>query len=236
MADRQHTRNLVIGNVTILRDQYGRYNLNTLHRAGGYADKHRPSQWARTEKAQELINQLNAGSAFLHFEVVTGGKHAGTWGDEIIAVAYAAWISTEFEIVVYQAFLDLRDLKQEGLLDGKALTPNEMFLQQAHINIEQEKRLDRVDAKVNLALASQQWLTIRQYMYLNDLKRQMPIAACKAFGTFLTGYCLERDIPVEARGVAIKAWGKENAYHAELIAELLPPWLKRRNGQIDFGS
>jgi hypothetical protein len=54
------------------------------------------------------------------------------------------------------------------------------------------------------------------------------------YGTWLTGYCLEQGIPVEDRGVGDRHYKTEHAYHAETITQTLPPWLQRREGQLDI--
>jgi prophage antirepressor-like protein len=90
----------------------------------------------------------------------------------------------------------------------------------------------RADVKSDLALAQQLWLSLREYAHSRRLTHQMPLAVCKAFGTYLSGYCLEHDIPVRDVPIAFKAWKHEHAYHVELIDQLLPKWLKRQAGQI----
>jgi hypothetical protein len=97
--------------------------------------------------------------------------------------------------------------------------------------IEALQQATQADAKSEMALANQQWLTIREYVYLNTLQRQMAASACKAYGTYLTGYCLENGIPVRDQGVADRQWGTEHAYHIEAIADTLPGWLARRESQ-----
>lgn len=87
------------------------------------------------------------------------------------------------------------------------------------------------NTKADMAIANQQWLTVRKYVFLHGLERQMPPSACKAYGTFLTGYCLENGIPVDDQPVADRQWGKENSYYAEAIAKTLPGWLIRQYGQ-----
>src|SRR5712691_6590575 len=87
-----HTTNLVIGNVTILRDKYGRYSLNTLYRASGSIKDKEPSEWSRIKSSQELIHEANSQTAYLRFEVVKGGNAPGTYAEKRLAIAYAAWI------------------------------------------------------------------------------------------------------------------------------------------------
>mgnify|MGYP001583861382 CR=1 FL=1 len=93
---------------------------------------------------------------------------------------------------------------------------------------------ERTDAKTDLALANQQWLTIREYVFLNDLTHQMPTSCHADYGRWLTGYCQEHGIPVRKQGVADRSWEQEHAYHVETIARTLPGWLTRRQGQREL--
>lgn len=87
------------------------------------------------------------------------------------------------------------------------------------------------NTKATLALASQQWLTIREYTFLHSLERQLPESAKKAYGTYLTGYCLQHGIPVREMAIADRPYRSEHAYHVETIAKTLPAWLIRRESQ-----
>lgn len=40
-------------------------------------------------------------------KVINGGVNQGVWALEIVAIRYAAWLSAEFEIRVYQTFQSL---------------------------------------------------------------------------------------------------------------------------------
>lgn len=111
-------------------------------------------------------------------------------------------------------------LQRQQLLEHQAALIAQLQLSQA------------ANAKIDLALASQQWLTIREYRHAYSLQRQLPDASCKAYGTYLTRYCLEQRIPVRDQGIADRQWGKEHAYHAETIAATLPGWLAREQGQV----
>lgn len=94
-----------------------------------------------------------------------------------------------------------------------------------------QHQLALVNAKAELALANQAWLTIREYVYLEKLARQMPPSLCKTFGVYLTNYCRENGVPIRDQPVADRHWKDEHSYHIEVIAQRLPGWLLRRNGQ-----
>lgn len=81
------------------------------------------------------------------------------------------------------------------------------------------------------ALEGQLWMTLRQYRHVHSLASQLTDKDLSEFGRYLTGYCLEHNIPVGVDGVGDRGWGRENRYHMPTIEALLPDWLKRRNAQ-----
>ena len=89
----------------------------------------------------------------------------------------------------------------------------------------------QAEAKADIAMRQQQWLTIREYVYLHKLQRQFPERLWIEFGRYLTGYCLEQGIPVRTQGIADRRYGTEHAYHVEIMHNLLPSWLQRHQGQ-----
>jgi hypothetical protein len=82
-----------------------------------------------------------------------------------------------------------------------------------------------------MALTGQQWVTIRQYVAIYDLHRQLPPSEQRAYATYLKGVSLERGIPVYKANTADAAWPQENTYFAGLIHETLLPWLTMRQSQ-----
>jgi len=153
MADEQHTRNLVIGNVTILRDEHGRYSLNTLHKAGGHEDRHRPSQWLRNESTVELIDELKSEGGNSPLETIHGGAKRGTYVLEELAIAYAGWISPQFQLIVIRAFMAMRDFRQQGTIPEFDPFANYPELQMIHrMAIEVAKTRDEIDVVRNEVL------------------------------------------------------------------------------------
>jgi phage anti-repressor protein len=141
---------------------------------------------------------------------------------------------------VREYFLDLEERLQQKINIPQVRDPAiQMLIDMAvrldearTIAIEAKELAQIAERKSDLALANQRWLTLREYRHLNSLHQQLPDSACKAYGTFLTGYCMEHNIPVRDQGIADRQWGKEHAYHTEVIAFTLPGWLNRRNGQV----
>jgi anti-repressor protein len=84
-------------------------------------------------------------------------------------------------------------------------------------------------AKALLALQGQQWISIRQYVTIYNLTRQLPLALQRDYGRWLTGLCRERGIPVYK--LQSLEYAEEHTYLASLIQETLGGWLTRRSGQ-----
>ncbi|MDE9496049.1 KilA-N domain-containing protein [Xenorhabdus bovienii] len=109
----------VVVGVEIPLDEFGRYNLNTLHKASGEGEEKAPNRWLRTKYAKELIAELEAkllksiqtpDLAFAQKAVDSahGGTSPGTYAHELIAVSYAGWIRPDFQLDVNQAFIDFK--------------------------------------------------------------------------------------------------------------------------------
>jgi hypothetical protein len=86
----------------------------------------------------------------------------------------------------------------------------------------------RAEVKAEMALQQQQWITIREYVYLHKLQHQFPDKLWPEFGRYLVGYCQEKGIPVRNLGIIGKPYPSEHGYHVEVLEQLLGPWLKRQ--------
>lgn len=112
--------NPVIANVEITVDEYGRYNLNTLHKAhletnpALNSSSKQPADWLKLEGTKQLIAEIS-NSEDLHSNPVNSaaGRYGGTFVHELLAVSYAGWISPAFQIKVNQTFIDYRSGKME---------------------------------------------------------------------------------------------------------------------------
>lgn len=120
----------VIADVEISTDAEGRYNLNALHKASGGRDAKRPKAWLATKQAQELIDELRQNSAFGEnvVKVIKGGKNAGTFAHELLAIEYAGWISASFRLQVNQTFLDFKTGKLQSTFDPMVALNDAEFL------------------------------------------------------------------------------------------------------------
>lgn len=99
----------VIAGVEITTDAEGRFNLNALHKASGLGDNKAPAQWLRTQSAKDLVAEVSD----MHIctspiNSSKGGQSQGTFAHELLAIAYASWISPSFHLQVNQVFLDYR--------------------------------------------------------------------------------------------------------------------------------
>lgn len=91
-----------------IRQLDGLYSLNDLHRAAGGEKKHEPHQFMRNDQTQALIVELSsADSRSIPTKTIIGkGKQQGTYVCKELVIAYAAWISGKFHLMVIRAFLD----------------------------------------------------------------------------------------------------------------------------------
>lgn len=106
---------VIVNGVSVRVDSEGRYNLNDLHAAavlkGEATDNQRPSQFMRSKQVRKFVQTLSAVQKCTAVESVNGGPTHGVWGMELVAIRYAAWLSPEFEIRVYETF-------REAVLNG----------------------------------------------------------------------------------------------------------------------
>jgi phage anti-repressor protein len=92
----------------------------------------------------------------------------------------------------------------------------------------------RAESKADLALNSQAFFTIAEYVYINKLQRQLPESAYRAASDHLRLYCLDNRLPVRKQAVADKKWPDEYAFHEDTYAEAFVPWLARRSSQVSL--
>jgi hypothetical protein len=100
-----------------------------------------------------------------------------------------------------------------------------LTLQQDHLALQQSV----IEAKDNalLAIQSMQWVTLRQYVEIYQMHRQMPPSVQRSYATWLTTYCLEHNSAMYKAATADKDWPHEKTYCIALIQATLPTWLTR---------
>ncbi|HGH5415694.1 TPA: KilA-N domain-containing protein [Citrobacter freundii] len=97
-----------VNGVSVRLDNEGRYNLNDLHAAavanGEATENQRPSQFMRSRQVRKFVDTLTRVQKCTAVKTINGGLNHGVWALELVAIRYAAWLSAEFEIRVYQTF------------------------------------------------------------------------------------------------------------------------------------
>ena len=100
--------------------------------------------------------------------------------------------------------------------------------------LQAEAAASRAESKADLALNSQAFFTVAEYVYINKLQRQLPESAYRAASDHLRLYCLDHRLPVRKQAVADKKWPDEYAFHEDTYAEAFAPWLSRRSAQVSL--
>lgn len=97
-----------VNGVSVRVDDEGRYSLNDLHAAavvnGEASENQRPSQFMRSRQIRKFVETLSRVQKCTAVKTINGGLSHGVWALELVAIRYAAWLSAEFEIRVYQTF------------------------------------------------------------------------------------------------------------------------------------
>ncbi|MCX2957540.1 lysis system i-spanin subunit Rz [Serratia symbiotica] len=101
---------IVIENIVVRQDAFGRYCLNDLHRAAVAQSKvtesQRPSVFLRSEGISAFAQKASKASQSASVNIIKGGLESGSWAVELIAIRYAASIDPAFEVQVYERFRD----------------------------------------------------------------------------------------------------------------------------------
>uniref|UniRef100_A0A3B0M120 KilA-N domain-containing protein n=1 Tax=Arsenophonus endosymbiont of Trialeurodes vaporariorum TaxID=235567 RepID=A0A3B0M120_9GAMM len=91
-------------------DKEGRYSLNDLHIAaiakGKATESQRPCEFLKSKQIKLFAQSLTEAKIVASVKTVKGGNNQGSWGLELIAIRYAAWLNPDFEIKVYETFRD----------------------------------------------------------------------------------------------------------------------------------
>jgi hypothetical protein len=95
--------------------------------------------------------------------------------------------------------------------------------------VEQEKSIALAQSNALEALAGQQWVTIRQYVSIHHMVRQLPPGTYQQqYGRWLTGYCREKGLPIyKQQSEQYQEW----SYPVWAIQQTLHAWLGRRDAQ-----
>lgn len=97
-----------VNGVSVRVDSEGRYNLNDLHAAavaeGKATESQRPGEFLKTKQIRRFVRALSDAKKIASVLTIKGGTLQGSWGLELIAIRYAAWLNPIFEIKVYETF------------------------------------------------------------------------------------------------------------------------------------
>jgi len=103
-----HYPTVAINGVSVRVDSEGRYNLNDLHVAavseGKATESQRPGEFLKTKQVRRFVQALSDAKKIASVLTIKGGLLQGSWGLELIAIRYAAWLNPLFEIKVYETF------------------------------------------------------------------------------------------------------------------------------------
>lgn len=106
---------VIVNGVSVRVDKHGRYSLNDLHSAavlkGEATDSQRPGEFLKSRQIKRFVAALSDATKIASVKTIKGGIEQGSWGLELVAIRYAAWLNPTFEIRVYNTF-------REAVLNG----------------------------------------------------------------------------------------------------------------------
>lgn len=106
-----------MSNLTILNTAISQhdnlFNLKDLHRISGNEKKHEPYLFIRLDTTQALVTAIQAEGTANPIKTLRGTQ-GGTYACKEIVIAYAAWISPQFHLVVLRPFLNQLENSQKN--------------------------------------------------------------------------------------------------------------------------
>jgi len=182
----------------------------------------------RTQATKDYIELLESRYEDLHIgqktpkrevlRVVKGGEPElqGTWMDEKLALKFAAWLSPEFELWVYDVIEELA--KKGSVTLAKSLSPAEQLLANAQLLVDHERRMVAIEQRQDkLALQidhNVSYMTTKAYARENGYK--MPIRTAQNTGRTASKIC--RDRGIEVGSIPTEAYGSINSYPLQILA------------------
>lgn len=99
---------VIVNGVSVRVDKDGRYSLNDLHAAAVLkkeaTDSQRPGEFLKSQQIKRFVAALSDATKIASVKTLKGGLEQGSWGLELVAIRYAAWLNPVFEIRVYNTF------------------------------------------------------------------------------------------------------------------------------------
>lgn len=102
--------NLILNGTEIRVDEFGRYCLTDLWKAGGSIETKKPSKFEKTERHSELVEILKGRNLpFNPYEKTRGRYNGGTWTIKEMIIAYAIYVSADMHMKVIDVFISAVD-------------------------------------------------------------------------------------------------------------------------------
>ena len=200
----------------------------------------RVSNFLRLDETKRYIEILEArysdvsigsGGKKETLRVVKGGEPQlqGTWMDEKLALKFAAWLSPEFELWVYDRIQELlltgktevRGFSPSGIIKGLRMVVEQLEEQERfNTSIRQDvdfiaERVEELEAKITSV--DDHYYTIAGYCSL--IKKPCPLHLAKEWGKQATALSRQKDMPT---GVAHdERYGRVRTYHQDILKEVI---------------
>ena len=98
-------KQLVINDVSISTDEFGRFSLNDLHKSAGSNPKNKTALFLKLHSVKKVAEVLKVANPTLEPISIKRGRYTGgTWVCKELVYKYAMWIDAEFEVMVIQSF------------------------------------------------------------------------------------------------------------------------------------
>ena len=197
----------------------------------------RINNFLRTQQTQDYIKLLESryakkriGANELQREVlrvVKGGlpELQGTWMDEKLALKFAAWLSPDFELWVYDRIMELVTTGETSLNEVKESAPStfartlriiaDQLERQEEINEDVENRIKELEAKITSS--DENYYTIAGYCALHHIP--CPLEQAKKWGRAATYMSRQRHI--ETGTAHDERYGKVRTYHRDILKEVI---------------
>jgi hypothetical protein len=98
-------KQLVINDVSISTDEFGRFSLNDLHKSAGSSPKNKAALFLKLDSVKKVAEVLKVANPTLEPISIKRGRYTGgTWVCKELVYKYAMWVSAQFEVNVIQTF------------------------------------------------------------------------------------------------------------------------------------
>lgn len=168
------------------------------------------------KQTKEFIGVLDAKLRIPSLTVIKGGNNSGTWMHQKLALKFAAWLSPEFELWVYDR---IEELLEQGSTSIPKPTSTLDFLEyQLRLLREQDSRItnaenDIQELKAKSTIQSEDYYTIAGYASLKGKNVTSQLAS--RLGKAAKKKSQELNYPVEKTHSSV--FGQVNTYHKDVL-------------------